>query len=216
MGFKLSTPEESKASQDIMEAEHQLRKVTVFHTGPRPKTLGKCYYDTDPLFVEIKYHTMKVQEQLILEGKSRFVCGGANGFDTITFFSALELKKKYPHIHIILAIPSETYHIKWYDQKVLTLYADMLQSADEVVFVDSVEKYKVVTDGMSDLQIATIKNYKRNEFMVDLGYTCFALWDGQDGGTKHCVNKAVKSGRTMYTMRPGNYHLEVIYGNYVQ
>ncbi len=47
----------------------------------------------------------KTLENHILQGLSYFGAGGARGFDSLAAEVVIELKEKYPHIHLILVLP---------------------------------------------------------------------------------------------------------------
>ena len=46
-----------------------------------------------------------IVESMILKGYCFFGAGGARGFDNLASAVVLNLKKKYPHIHLILVLP---------------------------------------------------------------------------------------------------------------
>ena len=49
---------------------------------------------------------------------------------------------------------------------------------------------------------------KRNEWMVDHTNTVLAVWDGSSGGTKNCLDYAVKQGRKICHLDPNALTLE--------
>ena len=55
------------------------------------------------------------------------------GFDTITAFVVLKLKKHYPDIKLILVLPCRTQTKAWCDEDV-TVYEDIKRRADKVVY----------------------------------------------------------------------------------
>lgn len=74
-------------------------------------------------------------ERLIIEYDVRsFISGGALGFDTIAAEAVIEMKKKYPHIRLLLYLPCYGQSKMWsYNQK---YKHRLLKSyADEVLYV---------------------------------------------------------------------------------
>src|SRR5699024_9745945 len=105
-----------------------------------------------------------LERKIIEEGYDTFISGGALGFDTVAFLSVKNLKKKYPYIQNILAIPFENQPIKW-SQKDKNLYQWMKDTADKVIYVDAEEGYN-----RTNTEIGSFHKDKlmiRNEFMID-------------------------------------------------
>ena len=123
-------------------------------------------------------------ENLIDRGFSRFICGGAIGFDMLSAICVLALKKKYPHIKLVLCIPCSDQDEKWNPQQKM-MYGYILDNADEVEVLH--EKY--ITGCM----------HERNKKMVDESSVCIAYLKRNFGGTKSTVDYAC------------NCELEVIY-----
>lgn len=51
--------------------------------------------------------------RLIIEGNFIFLAGGALGFDTIAAQIVIKLKKKYPHIQLVLILPCRSQSKYW-------------------------------------------------------------------------------------------------------
>ena len=58
--------------------------------------------------IEIKQNLKKAIITLIKNDVSNFITGGARGFDTLAAETVIELKKSYPEIQLILALPCRT------------------------------------------------------------------------------------------------------------
>lgn len=131
-----------------------------------------------------------LEEKIVNEGYDTFISGGALGFDTVAFLSVKNLKKKYPHIRNILAIPFANQPIKW-SEKDIRLYNWMKNEADEIVYVDTLESYN-----RTSVDIGVFHRDKlmiRNEYMVDNADLLIALWNKDNkSGTANCVKYAKK------------------------
>ena len=67
-----------------------------------------------------------------------FIAGGALGFDTMAAEAVIEMRKKYPHIKLILYIPCYGQSKKWTDNQKYK-YRIILSKADEVIYVTEKE-----------------------------------------------------------------------------
>lgn len=196
--------------------------TTVSFTGHRPKELFGTYDSDNP---KAKLLALKLSEQiekLIVEkGADTFVSGGALGVDQIAFICVQLLKKKYPHIRNILAIPYEDQPLAWEEnlqkakekgwakaisdlEKTLTRYYAMKEMADEVIYVDTLDGYK--PRNMPDEQIGRHSNAKlqiRNLYMLDQCDILVAVYNGRgEGGTFNCVSEAEKRNMNILYMNP--------------
>lgn len=123
-------------------------------------------------------------ESLILElcknGCREFISGGAIGFDTMAAEAVLKIKKTFPEIVLIMALPCRDQHIKW--RKVDRLrYEKLLSRADKIVYM--AESY--VTGCM----------HLRNKYMVNNSLLCIAYLENKGGGTEYTVKYAYDNGR---------------------
>lgn len=123
--------------------------------------------------------TAGIIEQLINKGYERFVTGGAIGFDMLSAISVLAMKKKYPHIKLILCIPCKGQELKWNSVQQM-YYNYIMENSDEVEILN--EKY--VTGCM----------HQRNRRMVELSSVCVAYLTRNFGGTKATLDYAKDSG----------------------
>lgn len=161
---------------------------TIAFAGHRPDKLYGYDLKNDKYLKLNKFLEKILEEKIINEGYDTFISGGALGFDTVAFLSVKNLKKKYPNIKNIMAVPFENQHSKW-SLKDVNLYNWMKNIADEVVFVDNLENYN-----RTDANIGMFHKDKlmiRNEYMVDNADLLIALWDGNNkSGTANCVKYA--------------------------
>ena len=71
------------------------------------------------------------------------------------------------------------------------MYAKVLKHAARVVDVHPSDRY-----------IGPFLYQDRNIWMVDNAQATIAIWDGSAGGTKNCVDYALKKGRPVYNINP--------------
>ncbi|WPS85603.1 SLOG family protein (plasmid) [Brevibacillus halotolerans] len=179
------------------------RKVTIGATGHRPDKMGGFhnalggYNRNHPLVIQAKKSTLAVMEDLIInEGMSRFVSGGAVGYDTLFFWCANHLKRKYPHIENVIAIPFLKQWTAWVDTLPLAVewYHKMIDAADNIIDVARHPDYSTNEDlGQNPIDLndySKEKMKKRNEVMVDQSRYLLAYYDGSVRGTGQCIRYA--------------------------
>ena len=159
--------------------------ATCCFTGHRPDKLGGYNYNT-PKNLKIKE---KIKDECInlIENFNvdTFVCGGALGFDQMAFEVFYNLKKIYPNLKLIVAIPFEKQDCKWIKSSI-DYYRNQLTQADELVYVDTLKEYSIF--GYTEGIYYPAKMQKRNEYMVDISDYIITFFDGTNGGTKNCIN----------------------------
>lgn len=104
---------------------------------------------------------------------AKAISGMARGADTLGAIAALKLG-----IPLVAAVPFEGQDALWVDSD-RQVYRRILDRAAEVVYV-------------SDPGYAAWKMHARNHWMVDRADLVLAAWDGSGGGTKACVEYALK------------------------
>lgn len=161
---------------------------TIIFTGHRPNKLYGYDLKNEKYLKLNKFLENLLEKKILEEGYDTFISGGALGFDTVAFLSVKNLKKKYPFIKNILAVPFEDQPTQWStaDKR---LYHWMKSIADEIVYVDSLDEYN-----RTSIDIGKFHRDKliiRNEYMVDNADLLIALWDKDyKSGTGHCVRYA--------------------------
>ena len=75
---------------------------------------------------------------LIESGICFFGAGGAIGFDTLAAEAVLNLRKKYPHVKLILVLPCPEQAGRWSREAKLR-YEQIKKSADKIVYTS--ERY---------------------------------------------------------------------------
>ena len=145
-----------------------MRNITCCFTGHR--------IISDKIAEELKAEVYNTCEQLIARGITRFVCGGAIGFDILSSMCVLALKKKYNNIKLVLIIPCSDQDLKWNKQQKM-IYRYVLENADEVRILH--ERY--IPGCMQE----------RNKLMVNESSVCIAHLERSFGGTKSTVDYAL-------------------------
>lgn len=175
--------------------------LTICFTGHRPDKLGGYDWNTYKNQAIMK-KISEVTENLILQRNAKqFVFGGALGIDQMAFEVVKKHQEHWCHeLKMILAVPFKNQSIKWFRQSDLNRYNSQLKWADEVVYVDTVDKYKL--SNMQEGVYHPAKMQKRNEFMVDNSDIVVSVWDGTKGGTYNCVKYAQKTNKEILQINP--------------
>lgn len=114
-------------------------------------------------------------DNLISQGVTDFISGGALGFDQIAA-SLIVAKKEMGHdIRLIFALPCRNQEELWNAEK-KQLYHNLLAEADEIIYVS--EEY---ADGCMKM---------RNRYMVDRAAYCICAQIYPTGGTAQTVKYA--------------------------
>lgn len=128
---------------------------------------------------------MKRAEPLIMRlidnGFKYFACGGALGFDTFAAMYILSLKARGYDIKLVLMLPCTDQASKW-GHTDRTVYNNIIQKADEVIYVSECTYYKGCMQ-------------KRNRALVDASKACICyLSEYGYSGTRQTVDYAVSKG----------------------
>jgi uncharacterized phage-like protein YoqJ len=188
---------------------NELISKTVGFTGHRPSKTSNNYSLKHPMSIKINQVLTPIIEDLIeSQGITRFISGGALGFDQIAFWTVQRMKVKHPEIKNILSIPFVNQPSKWTDKESLHFYNKMMEIADEIIYVDELPEYTIKGVPVGHYHIA--KMQKRNEHMVNNSRIMVSLYDGSTGGTGNCVNYLRKVGRVHYWINPDkNFELHI-------
>ena len=213
---KINSPEYQQRKKEREEQERldqELCEHTACFTGHRPQSLSMFGFDMKhPGYDSLKKSLNEAIELCITkENIKRFLSGGAQGVDQISYWCVHKLKSKYPHVKNVVAVPFKNQHIKWTNQDSIKWYFKMLERADEVIYVDELNDYRYC---VNEVEIGTYhiaKMSKRNEYMVDESEIVIAVYDGsKKGGTRNCYNYACKKCKRIYRINPNfNFKLEI-------
>ena len=148
-----------------------LREHTVCFTGHREIRDGQL---REPL--------ARVVESLIHQGFLYFGAGGARGFDTLAADVVLELKAKYPQIHLILVLPfvNPFQRESGWTREEIARHQAQTKKASRVVYTQ--EAY---SRGCY---------YKRDRHLVDCSSVCVFYQYKASGGTSYTTQYAREQG----------------------
>ena len=118
-------------------------------------------------------------DQLIENGVTDYVSGGAIGFDAICSSLIISKKQQGADIRLIFALPCRNQDEKWTDRQ-KRLYRSLLAEADEIIYVS--EEY--TPNCMKE----------RNFFMVDNSAYCICALLKDISGTGQTVRYAQRQG----------------------
>jgi len=124
-------------------------------------------------------------ENLIAQGVTDFISGGALGFDQIAASLIIAKKEMGQKIRLVFALPCKNQDEFWNDEE-QRLYHDILAEADEVIYVS--EEY---TNGCMK---------KRNRYMVDRSDYCICSLLHPMSGTDQTVRYARQKGLMVINM----------------
>lgn len=153
-------------------------------TGPR----------RDYNFVSVGRALKEVVVRAYMNDFTRFACGMALGIDTLFADVVLELKESFgarqlfSDMQLIAYVPFEGQEFKW-PQPHQMKYTELLRAASEVIYT-------------ADTGYADSKYIIRNERMVNESQAVVAVYDGRGGGTGHCYDYALRSGKRVFKIDP--------------
>lgn len=134
---------------------------------------------------EIRKCLVRMIGELAEEGCTEFVSGGAMGFDLMAAEAVLELKRVYPKVCLVMALPCRDQHARW-GQREREQYQRIVGCADEVVYL--CESY--VTGCM----------HLRNRYMAERCDLCIAYLTHRGSGTEHTVKCANSLGKRVLNL----------------
>jgi uncharacterized phage-like protein YoqJ len=187
---------------------------TICFTGHRPNKLGGYNWYTTKNIKIMKMlkkeiiELIRYQYENFNERKFTFIFGGALGIDQMAFEIIFEIKtnilntKLNLDITLILSMPFEKQSDNWYDLKDKERLQSQIERADQVILVDTLEKYKFQKVAIGEYH--PVKMQLRNQYMVDNANTIIGVWDGTQGGTGNCINYARKSKKQIIIINPSN------------
>lgn len=116
-------------------------------------------------------------DNLISQGVTDFISGGAIGFDQIAASLIVVKKEMGNNVRLLFALPCRNQDALWSTEQ-KRLYRGLLDEADEIIYVS--EEY--TNDCMK----------KRNQYMVDRSAYCICALIFETGGTAQTVKYAGK------------------------
>lgn len=128
----------------------------------------------------------KIRE-LIYDGCTDFVCGGAVGFDTLAACRVIVAKRHFPEVKLTLLLPCRDQTARWKKGYDIALYQRIKGYADSIVYATD-----TYTLGCMHL---------RNRMMADMSRYCIAYYNNSgSGGTAYTVRYATETGKTVINL----------------
>lgn len=152
---------------------------TCAFTGNRPDKLPWGYDETDSRCLSASEQILGEIFRAAEEGFGRFVCGMAQGGDTL-FAEAVLFAKKTHNIILECAVPFKNQCAHWNELSVRR-YNKIIASADEV---------NVLSDKYTPWCM-----HARNRYMVDRADRIIALNYADSGGTKYTLEYALRKNK---------------------
>ncbi len=165
-------------------------------TGHRPENLPWKCNENDPRCIQLKTALKDVIEKAILDGFNNFYCGMSRGTDMYAAEAVISLKKFYPDIMLIGALPCPQQDALWNNSDRIK-YEKLLDKCDEKTIISP---YYTDTCMLA-----------RNRYMVDNSSRLISVWNGCfRGGTAYTVRYAKKQNKEIYLLRPGDSSISVL------
>ncbi len=123
-------------------------------------------------------------DELILQGATRFISGGALGFDTIAAEVIIE-KKQEKDIFLEIAVPCLGQESRWNNAQ-KERYKNILDNANAVTVLSK----KYITGCM----------HARNKYMVDKSQVVISYYRGRSGGTQQTFLYAQEMNKRIINM----------------
>ncbi|MBQ2896952.1 MAG: DUF1273 family protein [Clostridia bacterium] len=160
---------------------------TCCFTGKRPQSLPFGFNESARECIDLKNKLFDQIEIAILAGYNTFISGMALGVDLWAAEAVLELKKSYPEVRLICAIPYKNQSYSW-NRAQKKRYKSCIKLSDEQVILN-----KSYTKDCY---------FERNKYMVDNSSLVIAVCDNPPtGGTAHTLNYAKRSHKKIITIQ---------------
>jgi len=178
-------------------------------TGHRPDKLGG-YAPDNPIALKVKAKVEKLVRKAYAANVRKFIFGMALGLDMYALEICIGLKKEFPDIILVAAVPFISQAQKWpFGSQERWLW--LLSHCDEIYLVDEAPEnpvqYREIVEGWSEADSeskwsAVTKLHARNRWMMDRANFVIAVWDGSSGGTANAVSYALKLGKRVVCYDP--------------
>lgn len=135
----------------------------------------------------IEQQLVAALKNCISNGKNEFITGGAIGFDVLAAKAIIALRKEYPTIRLVLALPCpfNEQSLKWNAQ----------QKAEGKSILEQADDVKILSPHYTDGCMLS-----RNRFMVDNSTALIYYLRSDHGGTKYTVEYAKKKGIALISL----------------
>lgn len=168
-----------------MEASFFENKHACCFTGHRPFGLPD---ERSSAMVALRLSLIHAVQDAARAGVTRFLCGGAEGFDTLAAEAVIAVRRDCPAISLTLALPSRRFLMG--RSKYETMRGEaILDAANEVFYAGNTN--------------ATPFLLARNRYLVDHADCCVAYLKKAAGGTLYTVNYALERGVPVKNLAKG-------------
>lgn len=162
--------------------------MTCCFTGYRPSKLPWGYSETGARYLQLKERLDDVVNAVYMSGIRHFICGMAQGADTMFCEAILRLRDWRSGVTIEAAIPCEGQSVNW-PVHAKNRYFRLVSECDR----ETILQKKYTPDCM----------VRRNQYMVDQSSLLIAVYDGiQRGGTMQTVLYAKRAGLEVIQLAP--------------
>ena len=131
---------------------------------------------------QIKEHLDREVENLVNQGVTNFISGGAPGFDQLAASSVIDKKTAGENIRLIFALPYRNQE-KYWDIEQQRRYHRLLLEADEIVYSSEMYTESCIR--------------KRNRFMIEKSAFCICAYLFPHFKTVYAIHYALKKGLTV-------------------
>lgn len=173
--------------------------MIIAFTGRRPKDLCGYSYDSYRTFVD---QLTGILDGLNQQGYSKFISGGAQGFDQLAFWAVNRLRMKYARqVDNVVYVPFKGQENRWAKTGNFSQedYQKMLRFATETICLsEHLEDYGEIVKAM----------HNRNHKMINDCDLVVALYPSDDfmkskGGTAEAMRYAKSVGKPIFQIRYG-------------
>ncbi len=155
-------------------------KTTCGFTGHRPAKLPWRHDEHDPTCIAFRETLKETVVDLIRSGTRRFICGMAEGCDTLFAETILALRDDYTYLTLEAALPCDN-QTMWWDLEHIQRYNYIISQCDDI----HVTSHQYTIDCM----------WLRNKYLVNQSDILLAATNGMNyGGTAQTIQYAKKMG----------------------
>jgi uncharacterized phage-like protein YoqJ/uncharacterized protein YeaO (DUF488 family) len=182
----------------LVEKGEKPMSKTIAFTGRRPKDLCGYNYDNYRTFVK---QLTDILDGLNQQGYSKFISGGAQGFDQLAFWAVNCLKREHTdrHINNVVYVPFRGQECRWAKTGDFSQadYNKMLRFATETIYL---------SENLTDYSQIVNALHSRNHAMIDDCDLLVALYPSDDfmtskGGTAEAMRYAKSVSKPILQIR---------------
>lgn len=171
----------------ILRRDKQPGGLTCAFTGHRPNKYPWLSMPDSEAYQKLKQRLRGAVEQLIGEGYTHFISGGALGVDTLAALTVLEERDANPFLTLEMALPCPS-QTRYWSARDRQIHERLCAQADALTWISEI--------------YTPFCMYERNRFLVEACQTLIAVCDGTPGGTRMTVGLAYDEGKRIITLAP--------------